>query len=60
MLLTRTNPPLSPQFERLLELRRRGLKYDGTPMSAKDKQIDAEKLMEKMMNEAEDFMGPKK
>eukprot|EP00291_Cryptomonas_curvata_P019127 CAMPEP_0172157982 /NCGR_PEP_ID=MMETSP1050-20130122/4113_1 /TAXON_ID=233186 /ORGANISM="Cryptomonas curvata, Strain CCAP979/52" /LENGTH=76 /DNA_ID=CAMNT_0012827311 /DNA_START=180 /DNA_END=410 /DNA_ORIENTATION=- len=42
---------------KLIELRRRGLKYDGTPMSKDAKAADAAKLMEKMMREAEDFLG---
>ena len=43
---------------KLIELRRRGLKYDGTPLSEDAKAADAAKLMEKMMREAEDFLGP--
>ena len=42
---------------KLIELRRRGLKYDGTPLSAEDKAADAAKLMEKMMREGENFFG---
>ncbi|KAJ1477621.1 hypothetical protein T484DRAFT_1820627 [Baffinella frigidus] len=48
---------VSNTVAKLLELRRRGLKYDGTPMSKDEKAADALKEMEKMMNEAEDFMG---
>jgi hypothetical protein len=50
---------VSNTYARLIELRRRGLKYDGTPMSSEEKAADAAKLMEKMMREAEDFMGGK-
>ena len=50
---------VSNTYARLMELRRRGLKYDGTPMSSEEKAADAAKLMEKMMREAEDFMGGK-
>ena len=42
---------------KLMELRRRGLKYDGTPLSADDKAAYAAKLMEKMMREGENFLG---
>jgi hypothetical protein len=45
------------KVSQLLELRRRGLKYDGTPMSAEEKAVDAAKLMEKMMRDAEKFLG---
>ena len=48
---------VSNTVAKLLEMRKRGLKYDGTPMSKEDKEKDAAKLMEKMMNEAEDFLG---
>ena len=50
---------VSNTHARLIELRRRGLKYDGTPMSSEEKAADAAKLMENMMREAEDFMGGK-
>jgi hypothetical protein len=48
---------VSNTVSKLIELRRRGLKYDGTPLSEEAKAADAAKLMEKMMREAEDFLG---
>ncbi len=48
---------LSNTVSKLIELRRRGLKYDGTPLSEEAKAADAAKLMEKMMREGEDFLG---
>ena len=48
---------ISNTVAKLIELRRRGLKYDGTPLSADAKATDSAKLMEKMMREAEKFLG---